>query len=222
MHTSGDVELLAVLLGGRGALSSAARLLERFGDLRGLSRAEPSELQRQAGVGPAVARRVLAGLALGQRSMRGVPPAGRVSSAIAASRQLRPGLQGLAVEELHALYLDRRHRPVGLRHLTRGSDAFTVVDPRQIYAVAVRLGAAAVILAHNHPSGDPTPSQLDREVTRRVAKAGSTLGIPLLDHLVVATDGWRSLAELGDVPCSAVGSAGWLAAAVPRGARTGF
>jgi DNA repair protein RadC len=98
------------------------------------------------------------------------------------------------------LFLDRRRRLLAHRALTRGSDAFTVVDPRQVFRVAVGCSASAVILAHNHPSGDPTPSRQDEDVTRRVVQAGRTLGIPVLDHLVVAGARYVSLAESGAVP----------------------
>lgn len=86
------------------------------------------------------------------------------------------------------------------RRLTHGSDAFTVVEPRQVFRYAVGLGASAVILAHNHPSGDPTPSAQDREVTTRVARAGALLGLPLLDHLVAGDGAWVSLAAEGLLP----------------------
>ena len=95
------------------------------------------------------------------------------------------------------MFLDRRRRPLAIRCLTRGSDGFTVVDPRQILRVAVELGATGIILAHNHPSGGPTPSEHDRTVTRRVARAGDLLGVRLLDHLIVGHEGYRSLAEEG-------------------------
>jgi DNA repair protein RadC len=106
-------------------------------------------------------------------------------------------LRALEHEELHALYLDRRNRPMAVRALTRGSDAFTIVDPRQVFRPAVRLGALAVILAHNHPSGDPSPSPADLEVTRRVDRAGKVLGIRLLDHLVITAGAETSIAERG-------------------------
>ena len=103
----------------------------------------------------------------------------------------------LPTEELHGLYLDRRQRLLHRRQLTRGNDRFTIVDPRMVYRVAVELGAASVIVAHNHPSGDPTPSSADAEVTRRLAEAGALLGVPLLDHVVIAAEGHASLAETG-------------------------
>lgn len=121
-----------------------------------------------------------------------------VPNAQTARSAFGPVFDGLDVEELHALYLDRRHRVLGVQRLTIGSDRLTVVDPRQVLRPALVLQASAVVLAHNHPSGDPVPSPEDREVTRRVSAAASLLGYALLDHLVVAGDAWMSMLERGD------------------------
>ena len=200
----GDAELVALVLGtgssGRTSLEIAATLLDRFGGLAGLTRRQPHELCEVHGVGSERAVRVLAALEIGRRALDPCVPDDPVCSPAQAWRVLGPGLQGLLDEELHALYLDRRRRPVARRRLTRGSDAFTVVDPRQVFRIAVGVGASGVILAHNHPSGDPTPSAQDRDVTARVARAGRVLGVPLLDHIVVGASAWRSLAEEGSLP----------------------
>jgi DNA repair protein RadC len=198
----GDVELVALLLGtgsaGRCTLSIAGDLVDRFGGLAGLAQAEPTALQGVPGVGPARAVRVHAALEAGRRATTGagVRPDPVITPDEAVS-WLRPALVGLPHEELHALYLDRRGRPLARRLLTRGSDGFTVVDPRQIFRPAVALGAVSVILAHNHPSGDPTPSAMDREVTRRTTRAGGVLGIQLADHLVFGGEAWVSMAAEG-------------------------
>lgn len=201
-----DAELLAVVLGsgvrGRPVTAVAAALLaDHGGGAAGLGPAEAASLAAVPGVGLARALRVVAGVELGRRSVR---PARLSDGAIvgpeSAWRVVGPRLAGLAVEELHALFLDRRHRPLAHRVISRGSDAYTVVDPRQIFRLAVGLGAAAVVIAHNHPSGDPTPSSQDREVTRRVAQAGRILGVPLLDHLVGAGDRYASFAAMGELP----------------------
>ena len=89
---------------------------------------------------------------------------------------------------------------MAVRRLTHGSDAYTVVDPRQILRPAIQLGSCAVIMAHNHPSGEVEPSRMDREVTRRVAAAARVVGVRLLDHLVVAGERYSSLAGLGELP----------------------
>jgi DNA repair protein RadC len=177
----------------------AAAVLARVGGLAGLGRSDPHELARLEGIGPARAVRIHAALTLGARAVR--QRRGEVlGNAEAAFRLLGPSFRGLGVEELHAAYLDRRGRLLAARMLTRGSDGFTVVDARQIFRPAVQVGASALVLAHNHPSGDPTPSAQDREVTRRIAAAGRALGVQLLDHLVVAGESWTSLASAGDLP----------------------
>ncbi len=186
-------------------------MLERFGDPGAILRHQAAELSQVPGVGTARAVRIHAALELGRRGLVR-PSADRVVRSPAdAWAVLGPGLATLADEELHALYLDRRRRVLARRRLTRGSDAFTVVDARQVYRVAVGMGASAVLLAHNHPSGDPTPSGQDRDVTERVARAGRVLGVPLVDHLVVGGSRYVSLAEEGALPPWTDASPAWTA-----------
>ena len=200
----GDAELLALVLGtgvsGRSALSIAAGLFDRFGSVGGLVNAQPQELGAVPGIGPARAIRLHAALTLARRVRPELDTRIPITCPAAAFGELGPPLAGLSHEELHALYLDRRRRPLAHRVLTRGSDGFTVVDPRQIFRPAVTLRACAVVLAHNHPSGDPEPSRQDIAVTARVARAGRVLGAVLLDHLVVASGRYTSLAEGGHLP----------------------
>lgn len=197
----GDIELLALVLStgtaGRSAVQIAASLLDRFGGLAGVAGRQPHELRTVPGVGQERAVRLHASLEAGRRAVKQELTGEPVTNSIQAWRMLEPGLRGRREEELHALFLDRRRRPVARRRLTRGSDSYTVVDPRHVYRVAVGVGASAVILAHNHPSGDPSPSPQDRRITDRVARAGQVLGIPLLDHLVIGAGTFRSLAEEG-------------------------
>ncbi len=201
---TGDAELVALVLGtglpGKSALCLASDVLQRFGDLRGVATASVHELCDIKGLGPARAVRLHAALHAGRRSLVQADLGAPVRGPTEAFAILSPVLQGLVDEELHALFLDHRRQLLAHRALTRGSDAFTVVDPRQVFRLAVGCRASAIILAHNHPSGDPTPSRQDEEVTRRVVRAGRTLGIPLLDHLVVAGPRYVSLAQAGGVP----------------------
>lgn len=207
----GEVELVARVLGG-GAWVAAAALLARFGTVAALARADVAEVGRVRGIGRRRAERLAAALALGRRALESAPEAADpVLDAAGAYAWLGPPLLGLGVEELHALYLDRRSRPLAHRRLTRGSDAFTVVDPRQVFRAGVALGAAGVVLAHNHPSGDPTPSPQDREVTRRVAGAGRVVGVDLVDHLVVAGERFTSMRACGDLVVADPVRAAWTA-----------
>jgi DNA repair protein RadC len=190
--TFGDTELLALVLGtgagGRSVAQIAESLLRRYDGLAGVARADPKAIADDAG------------LVLGRRALRHPARPTPIEGPQHAWQVLGAGLTGLGHEELHVLLLDRRRRPIARRALTRGSDSVTVVDPRQVYRVAIELGAAAVVLAHNHPSGDATPSRQDRDVTRRMAEAGRVLGVTLLDHLVIGDGRYVSLAEEGCLP----------------------
>lgn len=142
---------------------------------------------------PDLAARVL-------RLLVGEPSSEPVVTSAAAAALVRPLLAGRENEALVAVALDIRRRVVDLAVLTLGCDGCTIIDPQQIFRWALTRArpSAFVILAHNHPSGDPTPSSADRRSSRRVATAGRVLGIPLVDDLVVTDSGaWASLAELG-------------------------
>ncbi len=112
---------------------------------------------------------------------------------------VREILEGRATEEFWAILLDAKNRPMGLAQISIGCLTWAVVLPREIYGPAVRLGAGAVIVAHNHPSGDPEPSAQDITLTERLASAGELLGIPLLDHLVCGEKSFVSLRARGVV-----------------------
>lgn len=102
-----------------------------------------------------------------------------------------------AQEVFRVLLLNGKHRLLGMVDVSRGTLTQSLVHPREVFGPAIRTPSAAIIIVHNHPSGDPAPSVEDREVTRRLAKAGQLLGIPLLDHVVVAEKGYRSMREDG-------------------------
>ncbi|MFZ5479671.1 MAG: RadC family protein [Myxococcota bacterium] len=201
----GPAELVALALGsgagGRPAADIARELLDRHGSLAGIANASPRAIAQVRGVGPTRAVRLHAGLQAGRRSaVEESFDAAPIHTPDAAWGWFGPRLAGLHHEELHALLLDARHRPVGYRRLTSGSERATLVQPRQIARAALEVRAHAVVLAHNHPSGDPEPSAEDGNVTRRVAEGLSLLEIRLLDHLVVAGERFVSLAERGVVP----------------------
>jgi DNA repair protein RadC len=111
-----------------------------------------------------------------------------------------PPLLDLDREHCLLAALDTKHRLLALRTVSVGTVDHTFMAPREVFRDALLLGAAAVAVAHNHPSGDPEPSADDFAVTRRLARAGELLGVPLLDHLVVGRGHWRSLARLGGLP----------------------
>jgi DNA repair protein RadC len=127
------------------------------------------------------------------------PPAARaqVTAPDDAAALVVPLLDGLDREHCLLVTLDVKHRVIGCATVSVGSVDHTFMAPREVYRDALLAGASAIVLAHNHPSGDPTPSADDRQVTRRLAQAGATLGVELLDHLVVGAGEWVSLARLG-------------------------
>lgn len=136
---------------------------------------------------------------LGLRWFRPGPPADRpqVGSPEAAAALVRPRLAGLDRERCLLVSLDTKHRLLAVDTVSVGTADHTFMAPREIFRDALLAGASALFVAHNHPSGDATPSADDRQVTRRLAQAGSTLGIELLDHLVIGDPDWVSLARLG-------------------------
>jgi DNA repair protein RadC len=114
-------------------------------------------------------------------------------------RHFHPRLRDAPTEQFHILLLDARHRVLRSVLTSQGTLTASLVHPREVFRPALREGAAALVLVHNHPSGDPTPSLEDREITRRLARAGVLLGIPVLDHVIVADRGYASLREQGEL-----------------------
>ena len=197
-----DAELVALLLrtGGRGADAHAvaARLLERPGGLLGLSRASRRELAAVPGVGPAKQATLRAAFELGRRLAAGrLAPGASLRGPADVFRHFHPTLRDAPHERFLVLLLDGRHRLLRHELVSQGTLTASLVHPREVFRPALRESAAALLLVHNHPSGDPTPSAEDREVTARLVRAGELLGIPVLDHVVVAERGWTSLRESG-------------------------
>ncbi len=193
-----DHELLAILLGGgSGAHRTARRLVERFGSLRGAATAHPSELAL-AGVAPAVAPRLCAALELARRVAR-TPSTDPwlIRTPADVAEPLIDAMGSLEREELRVLLLDTKNIVAAERTVYRGNLAGSSVRVGEVFAEAVRRCAAAVIVAHNHPSGDPAPSGEDLRITAELADAGRLLDIELLDHLIIGRGRWTSLRALG-------------------------
>lgn len=195
-------ELLAILINsgtpGRSAVEIASELLRQYGTLRRLAAATPAQLEAVAGVGPAVAARIAAALELGRRLAREGPESRvRISGARDVYDRCAPALRDLVQEEFHVLLLNTHHAITRELVVTRGTLDTSVVHAREVFRAAVLESAAAVILVHNHPSGDPTPSPADRAVTRQLAEAGRTLGIPVLDHVIIGDGSYVSFVEAG-------------------------
>lgn len=196
-----DIELVAVVLGGGYAMQRAFRLLGALGGLLELDRALPQELCTVPGIGVAGAAAVCGALELGRRAGRGSLPAAvplRSPGDVAAFVQASFGLQ--EQEHFAVLGLDARLRVRLVHRVAIGSLAQVDVHPREVFRPLIRSAMHAVVLVHNHPSGDPSPSDADVQLTLRLVEVGRLVGIPVLDHLVVTRDQCVSLASLGIVP----------------------
>jgi DNA repair protein RadC len=198
-----DFELLAVILGtgekGRPAQRIAAELLEQWGGLVGLSRSGPHALAEAQGVGLAKAARIAAGFELGRRVLVRSNATARqtLASSAEVARWGRLRLSSLDHEQLWMLALDGQNGLRGARRVAEGGLHGCAVDPRDILRAALREAASAFVLVHNHPSGDPSPSDEDIGLTRMVARAASVLGTPLVDHVIVGGGKHASLFDLG-------------------------
>lgn len=198
-----DAEVLALILGtgggGLGVLDLAARVLADVGGTDRLARVGVPDLARVPGIGPAKAAEVVAALELGRRAARAM--AGERPQILGpedAAALLEPRLGHLDREETVVLILDRKHRVLREVVVGVGGVSSSPMEAREIFSAALREPcAAAVLVAHNHPSGDPSPSAEDLAVTHRLEEAADILGLELLDHLVVAAGGWTSLRERG-------------------------
>ena len=195
-----DAELLAVLLGtgvkGADALEAAHELVARFGDLRRMSKAGISELSSVPGVGVVSACRVRSALALAGR-LAGQPfgRGERVGSPEDVHDRLGRRLAVHSREGFYALALDIKHRILAELRLAEGGVCSVEVLPRDVFARLLREDAVATIFVHNHPSGDPSPSAADEEMTQRLRAAGELLGIMVLDHIIVAQSGYFAFSE---------------------------
>ncbi len=195
-------ELLAILLrtgvGGESALAMANRLLARYGGLAGLARASLSQLKAERGVGLAKAAQIQAAVELGRRLTLTAPEERpQIRSPADAAMLLMPEIGHREQEHFYVLFLDIRNRVLGGESIYKGSLDQTQVRVADVFREAVRRNCAAIVVAHNHPSGDPTPSPDDVAVTRDLVQAGRLLGIEVLDHLVIGHQRWVSLRERG-------------------------
>ena len=198
-----DRELVSILLGtGRSGLrvSEVAGQVLDMGDgsLRRLARRPAAGLAAISGVGQAKAARLAAALELGRRlSVERVVESRRIRSPADVYRICSPGMSDLDHEEFRVLALDTQNRVIRELVITRGILNGSLVHPREVFRAAIVEAAAGVVAVHNHPSGDPTPSPEDREVTRQLRDAGTVVDIPLHDHVIVGTGKYFSFAEAG-------------------------
>jgi DNA repair protein RadC len=195
-------ELLAILLRtgskGRSAVTMAGEVLSQCGSLRGVSALEPKELAAVAGLGPARAAQVAAALELARRfTEEEVHLAETLSGAEEAYRFLRPRLRDLPHEVFSVIFLNQKHGVLAYRELFRGSIHASSVHPREVVKAVLKENAAAVILAHNHPSGHTSPSPDDLRLTEDLKALLGHLDVRVVDHLVVGGNGYFSFAREG-------------------------
>jgi DNA repair protein RadC len=197
-----NAELIAILLRvgvpGENAVQVGQRLLQTFGGLGGLHRATFEEVCAQHGIGEAKAAQIKAAIELGRRLTLESPEEQPVITSPAdAARLVQYEMSALEQEELRVLLLDTRNRVQKISTVYRGSLNSSQVRVGEVFKEAIRSNAAAVIVVHNHPSGDPSPSPEDVAITRAIREAGELLDVKVLDHLVIGHGRFVSLKERG-------------------------
>jgi DNA repair protein RadC len=200
----GDNELTAIIIGsgcqGRDVLAVANELLAARGGLHGLVQASWDDLARVPGIGPVRASQLVAAVELGRRTLLQRPRARlQLQTPAQAAGFLLPAYGGCAVEQFGVVLLDTKHRVIRTTVLSVGTLNSATVEPRDVFREAALGGAAAVVVFHNHPSGDPTPSADDVDVTRRLLAAGTLMGIDVVDHIVLGDVRYCSFKEMGHI-----------------------
>jgi len=195
-------ELLAVIIGGgvrgAGALVLSLRLLGTFDGLQALARAGVDELRGVPGIGTARACQLVAAFELGRRCAGGTPTNARVlRSPEDVAGLYAESMRHLDREHFRAALLNTKNRLIRSVTVSIGSLNASIVHPREVLKPAIAACAASIILVHNHPTGDPTPSREDVEFTRRFAKCGELIGIELLDHVIIGAGRYESLKQGG-------------------------
>ena len=193
-----QTELLAALIGGQKQIEIAQDLLARFGnDIRRIYQAHPQELAKVKGINQATAVRIKAAFNLGLRLSLPVDERIAINSPADVAMLVQSEMALLDKEHLRVVLLDRRNRVLEIVEVYQGSVNSSQVRIAEVFQPAVTRNACAIVVVHNHPSGDPTPSPDDVAVTRAIVQAGKLLDIDLLDHLVIGQGKWVSLKERG-------------------------
>jgi len=195
-------EIVAIIIGGgargAGALILSMRVLTEFPDLLALGRTSIDELRRVPGIGFARACQLAASFELGRRFARETRGNGTsVKTPADVARFFMDEMKDYDREHFRAVFLNTKNQMLKTVTISIGSLNASIVHPREILKPAISVSAATIILVHNHPTGDPTPSREDIEFTRRFAKCGELIGIELLDHVIIRADRYQSLKEGG-------------------------
>ena len=199
-HILADYELIAILLNTgtkkENVLEIAKRINTKY-DLKTLCSQNPKTLTKELGVGNAKACKILAISELARRLQTKEEKLITIKNATDAAELLMPRIGHKTKEELVGIYLNARKGIIAIKTEFIGSLTESLIDPKAIFKTALEENAAAVILAHNHPSGNTTPSQADIDITKQLKQAGTIMGIPLLDHIIVCQNSFTSMRDDG-------------------------
>jgi len=195
-------ELLALVIGRgipkKSVMSIAQELLVRFGNVRAISQATIEELSQIKGIGLAKAAQLKACFELGKREE--LEPELKnfdIKDPEAVVKAIRASIKDKAKEHFKLILLNPRNKIIGISTISIGTLNASLVHPREVFKDAITHSAASVVLAHNHPSGDPEPSEDDIKITKKLVESGKILGIEVLDHIIIAKNGFKSLANEG-------------------------
>lgn len=198
-----DAELIAILIGSGSADETAVDLSKRIlqslnNQLSELGKLSVKDLTKFKGIGEAKAISIIAALELGRRRKDSEPEKRiRITDSRSAFDVIYPHLSDLLHEEFWVIYLNRANAVIGKENISKGGISGTTVDPKVVFRMAVQIPASAIILAHNHPSGQLKPSQADHQLTRKLKEAGAALDIPVLDHLIIGERDYFSFVDEG-------------------------
>ena len=195
-------ELLALVIGRgvpkKSVMSIAQELLAKFGNIKAISQASIEELSQIKGIGLAKAAQIKACFELGRREE--LEPELKdfdIKNPEAVVKAIRSSIKEKAKEHFKLILLNPRNKIIGISTISIGTLNASLVHPREVFKDAITHSAASVILAHNHPSGDPEPSEDDIKITKKLVESGKILGIEVLDHIIIAKNGFKSLASEG-------------------------
>lgn len=196
-----DIELLAVILGTgtkeRDVIELSASILKKTGGLTAISRSGLREIAAEKGIGLKKAVKIQAAFELGKRTISAPPQRKHLSTPLDVYDLLLPETAGLQIEEFRVLVVNNKNMLIKKRVISIGTITEALVHPREVFRDAIRESGSGIIVTHNHPSGNSSPSKQDIETTKRLSDAGTIVGIPLIDHIILTDSDYYSMKENG-------------------------